>query len=347
MRADRLLSLLMLLQARGKTPARKLAEELGVSERTIYRDVEALSVAGVPVYGERGPGGGVALVEQYRTDLTGMNEDEARALFMLNIPAPLAKLGVSQELKTALLKLAAALPAGRRREQDWVRQRIHLDSSWWFQDEPAPHLHTLHRAVWEDRRLQIRYRHEHFQAETERVVEPYALAAKASVWYLAAAHGGAMRVYRVSRVVEARLCAERFERRADFDLATFWAGWCEELERSRPNYPVKVRAAPELWPLLPFYFGDEVRAQAEQAGSRDEAGWMLLELRFERLEDARDRLLGLGRAVEVLEPEALRLSLVDVAQQIVAFYASRPPAVPTAPGSSVEHPGEPGSRAAG
>ncbi len=129
MRADRLLSLLMLLQARGRLTAKALAEKLEVSERTIYRDIDALCVAGVPIYGEAGPEGGYALLDSYRTSLTGLTEGEVRALFMLNIPAPLAELGVSQELRTAMLKLSAVLPAARRSDEERVRQRFYLDST--------------------------------------------------------------------------------------------------------------------------------------------------------------------------------------------------------------------------
>lgn len=145
MRADRLLSLLMLLQIRGRMTARELAKELEVSERTIYRDIDALSIAGVPVYGEPGPEGGYALVDSYRTNLTGLTEGEVRALFMLSIPAPLADLGVSHELRAALPKLSAALPNARRRDEERVRQRFHLDSTWWRQgEERVPHLQTIH-----------------------------------------------------------------------------------------------------------------------------------------------------------------------------------------------------------
>ena len=159
MRADRLLSLLMLLQTRGQMTAQELAKELEVSERTIYRDMDALSVAGIPIYGEPGPEGGFALLNSYRTNLTGLTEGEVRALFMLSIPAPLADLGVSQELRSALLKLSAALPDSHRRDEAKVRQRFHLDSTWWHQGaEQLPHLSTVHDALWQDRQLHIVYR---------------------------------------------------------------------------------------------------------------------------------------------------------------------------------------------
>ena len=186
MRADRLLSILMILQTRGKVTALALAEELEVSERTIYRDVEALSGAGVPLYAERGPGGGIALLEEYRTNLTGLNSDEARALFMLSIPSPLLQLGVGPDLTAAMFKLSAALPESRRREQQAARQRIHLDAAWWGQSGlPGPHLGVVQQAVWQDRRLRIVTR-TLFGAEIELNVDPLGLVAKASEWYLVA-----------------------------------------------------------------------------------------------------------------------------------------------------------------
>jgi predicted DNA-binding transcriptional regulator YafY len=320
MRADRLLALLILLQTRGRLTARRLADELEVSERTIYRDIQALSTAGVPVYAERGPGGGCELLESYRTNLTGLNEDEVRALFMLSVPAPLAELGVSRELKTALLKLSAALPPSRQQEEERVRKRIHLDSVPWFPDEePLPYLQAIHQAVWQDLRLYLTYR-PRFGTEVERLVDPYGLVAKTNIWYLVAARGGRLRVYRLGRVLGARLSGERFERPADFDLAAFWNQWCAGLERDRPAFPVDVRVSPALARELPHYFGDRIRERIDRAGPPDEAGWIDLTLSFESLEAARDRLLDFGRAVEVLAPLALRKSIADFAIQIAALY---------------------------
>jgi predicted DNA-binding transcriptional regulator YafY len=173
----------MLLQTRGRMTARDLATELEVTERTIYRDLTALSAAGVPVYAERGPGGGVALVEEYRTTLTGLTPDEARALFMMSVPAPLTQLGVGQEFKAALLKLSASLPDSRRAEQGRARQRILLDSAWWFQSgEDVPCLQTVQQALWADRPLRLQVRWDFFDTQFEQEAEPYGLVAKASVW---------------------------------------------------------------------------------------------------------------------------------------------------------------------
>jgi predicted DNA-binding transcriptional regulator YafY len=321
MRADRLLSLLMLLQTRGQMTARKLAEELEVSERTIYRDIDALSAAGVPVYAERGPGGGCTLMDGYRTDLTGLTRDEVRALFMLSVPAPLADLGLSQELSAALRKLSAALPVTRRVDEQRMRECIHLDSVWWYQhEEPVPYLRTIQEAVWSDHRLHLCYRLP-FQAESERLVDPYGLVAKAGVWYVVCAHGGRMRVHRVSDVLGAREADETFQRPPDFDLGAFWKAWCADYEQNRPQYPVTVRVAPDLVRHLPHLFGEPIRSNIARAGAPDAEGWLTLTLPFETFEAARERILGLGRAVEILEPTALRDSVQDFATQVVALYS--------------------------
>jgi len=322
MRADRLLSLLMLLQARGRMTAHKLAEELEVSERTVYRDIDALSAAGVPVYGQAGPEGGYTLLDSYRTHLTGLSKGEVRALFMLNIPAPLAELGVSQDLKAALLKLSAALPAAQRRDEQHVRQRFYLDSTWWGQGEvPLPRLQAVHQAVWEDRKIFLAYRIHPLGVQVEQLVEPYGLVAKAGVWYLVYARSGSLFALRVSALLDARVSAESFERPVDFDLAGFWQDWCARREESRSFFAVTVRVAPGFLPELSHYFGDWVHTQIAQAGSPDAQGWTTLELAFESLEAARDRILSFGRGVEVLEPYALRRSILDFATQIVALYS--------------------------
>ena len=322
MRADRLLSLLMLLQSRGQMSARELAEELEVSERTIYRDVIALSTAGVPVYASRGPGGGVRLVEKYRTTLTGLTPDETRALFMMSIPAPLLQLGMGEEFKTALLKLSASLPETRRLDEARTRQRIHLDSSWWFQSEEAPSLQVIQQALWQDRRLRIRVRWEFFNTEFEQIADPYGLVAKANVWYLVYGRGGNPQVRRVSQIVEAEMLLDCFTRPAGFDLEDFWENWCRDYE-SQPGFMAKVRVSPQAIPLLVEYVGERLRSRLSHDQAPDAEGWVTLEVPFESFVAARTRLLGLGRAVEVLEPETLRKSLIDFAEQIVGFYRNK------------------------
>jgi len=320
MRADRLLSILLLLQSRGRMTARELAHELEVSERTIYRDIDALCAAGVPVYGEAGLQGGYALIDSYRTNLTGLTAGEVRALFMLSVPAPLADLGISQELRAALLKLSAALPDARRREREQARQCFHLDSNWWRQgEERVPHLHTIHQAVWQNRKLHVVYRPP-FATAIERLISPYGLVAKAGVWYLVYARGEAVHVHRVSDYLDVRMAEESFARPAGFDVASFWEGWCVAYETQLADFRVTVRVAPALVSQLPRHFGSAIHTRIAQAGPPDAAGWIRLELSFESFEAARERLLGFGRDAEVLEPYALRRSVLDFAEQIVALY---------------------------
>jgi predicted DNA-binding transcriptional regulator YafY len=320
MRADRLLSLLMLLQTRGRMTARDLAAALEVSERTIYRDIEALSMAGVPVYAERGPGGGCALVEDYHTTLTGLTAGEVRALFMLSIPEPLAEMGVSAELRSALLKLSASLPAARRAEERFVRARMVLDWSAPTAAPEPPFLSTVQKAVWEDRALQLSYR-QPVGSEVRLEVAPYGLVAQSGVWWLVVAHAGRMRVLRLSDLLTAELSAHTFERPADFDLQAFWKQWRTEQTQHKATYAVTARLAPQVLAYLAYYFGPQVAAQAVAQPSAAEAdGWRTLTLEFDSLETARERLLSLGGAVIVLAPEALRLSVADWAEQIVKRY---------------------------
>ena len=322
MRADRLLSLLMLLQTRGQMTAEELARELEVSERTIYRDIDALSMAGIPIYGEPGPEGGFALLNSYRTSLTGLTEGEVRALFMLNIPAPLADLGVSQELRTALLKLSAALPDSLRHDEVKVRQRFHLDAAWWRQgEEQLPYLSIIHNALWQNRQLHIVY-HTTVGVKVSRLVAPYGLVAKAGVWYVVCGRKEAIHVHRVSDLLLVNAADETFVHPADFDLAAFWSNWCEAYESLLDCFTVKVRVAPTFIAELPWHLGNQIHNKLSQAGPPDEAGWIELELSFASFEDARKRLLGFGRGVEILEPFALRRSVLDYAEQIVALYAS-------------------------
>jgi predicted DNA-binding transcriptional regulator YafY len=320
MRADRLLSLLMLLQTHGRMTARDLSAELEVTERTIYRDLTVLSASGIPVYAERGPGGGASLVEEYRTTLTGLTSDEVRALFMMRVPAPLTQLGVGQAFKTALLKLSAALPDSRRAEQDLARQRILLDSSWWFQSgEEVPCLQMVQQALWQERPLRLQVRWDFFNTQFEQQAEPYGLVAKASVWYLVYGRGGSVQVTRLSQVIAAEILPGTFARPMDFDLAAFWEQWCSEYESQVP-YVARVRLSPAVLPTLPYTLDERGRNLIRVKPTPEADGWVTLDLPFESFVTARTRLLGLGRAVEVLEPEPLRKSLVDFAEQILGFY---------------------------
>jgi predicted DNA-binding transcriptional regulator YafY len=319
MRADRLLSLLLILQTRGRCSAQQLAEELEVSERTIYRDVEALSTSGVPVYTERGPGGGISLVETYRTSLTGLTEDEVQALFMLNVPSSLDQIGVSQDLKTALLKLFASLPESFLKGEQRVRQRVYLDSTpWSYSEETLPCLPAIQAALWNDQKLKIHYSMP-FTVESEGVCEPYGLVSKANVWQLILKMSGRLRVLPVRDILTAKLLDEVFIRPPDFDLQRFWEEWLNETEKRRPVFTTRVRAAPALIPELIRLFGKRISEQT-QTNNPDKDGWFYLKLTFDSFFAARQRLLGYGAAIEVLEPVQLRLSIADFGRQIAKRY---------------------------
>jgi predicted DNA-binding transcriptional regulator YafY len=319
MRADRLLSILMLLQDQGRLTARQLAQELEVSERTIYRDIVALSTAGVPVYTERGPGGGCALIDSYRTNLTGLNRDEVRALFMLSVPAPLAELGADQDLKTALLKLSSALPEVFRPEGILVRKRIHLDSTPWFhQAIHLPHMGTIQAALWQDRRLKLTYRLA-FGAQVQHIVDPYGLVAKTNIWHLVFSRAGVTFVRKVADVLDAEHAPQCFEYPPDFDLAKFWEEWCKKYEANQSQFTALVRLRPDLVEMLQ-YFQDPIIAELNGDCQVDGDGWYVTNLHFETLEEARKNLLNFGGAAEVLEPHALRKSIPDYAAQILTVY---------------------------
>ena len=324
MRADRLLVLLLLLQTRGRVTAQSLSKRLEVSERTIYRDLVSLSMAGVPVYAERGPGGGWSLLEDYRTNLTRLTEAEVNTLFMSGTAGPLKDLGLGKASEDAMLKLLAALPSVYRSNAELAHQRIHLDAAGWFHhDEPVPHLPLLQEALWNDRCLRLTYQRGKDNAINQRTVNPYGLVAKASIWYLVcttAESGGEMRVYRVARIRDAELTGEHFERPTDFDLTAFWTNWMASFEKSRYGYPVTLRVATEHTPEVASLLGEWVQSLAQESGLPDAQGRITLLLYFESPLQARLQLLNLGSIVEVIEPQELRDSIADYASRIAALY---------------------------
>lgn len=320
MRADRLLSLMMLLQTRQQMTAAELADELEVSKRTIYRDIDALSAVGVPIYANGGPGGGYALLDSYRTTLTRLSEDEMQALFMLTIPSPIADLGISQQLKAAILKLTSAFSEPQQDQATNIRQRLHLDAARWFQpDEPTPHLKGVQEAVWLDRQLHLTYRRRNGTV-SQRTVLPYGLVAKAGIWYLVAATDNGIHVYRVSRIEAVEFTQSHFGRSQDFDLADFWTNWVTEYETSLPKYPVTLAIGPDLISTLPYILGQSAQSRIDQA-KPDTNGWRVLNYTFERMEEARMVVLGMGASAEVIAPEELRVSVLKFAMDIVALQS--------------------------
>ncbi len=320
MRADRLLSMLMLLQTRGRMTAQDLAERLEVSTRTIYRDLDALSLAGVPVYSERGPNGGIDLLGDYRTNLTGLTRNEVRALFMFTVPGLFADLQVAKTQQAANLKLMAALPSPFQRDVEWVRQRIHLDPAGWFQPtESVPFLPVVQEAVWQNRRLRVDYRRSD-GVWIKRLIDPYGLVAKAGVWYAVVSVTKQIMIYRVSRLQEVIMLGTTFERPGEFNLAAHWMKWRANFEANSEKYAVKLRVAPEAVPRLAQTFGEGIHALTGQANNADDKGWIELPLTFESVEKACRQLLGLGTNIEVVEPKELRERMLDQACKMAALY---------------------------
>lgn len=310
-----MISLLLLLQARSPRNARELAERLEVSMRTVYRDVDALGAAGIPVYAERGSTGGIVLAEGYRQAITRFSTDELQALF-LAAAGPLAELGV-QGHQNALHKLAGALPELQRDATEQARRRIFLDHNKWYRSEqPARLLSELRRAVWEDRRVQIRYR-DRTGASTERVVDPLGLVSKAGIWYLIAREcSGEMRSFRVERLLEATELDQTFERPVEFDLEAHWRASLAALERPPEFYDAVVFVAHDAYDDL------MMTAYSEMEILADEPRGKRVRIRFTGYRMALSLVSSWGAGVRVLEPAELREHVIARAREIVNAYAS-------------------------
>jgi len=313
MKSGRLLNLLLLLQANGRLTAAELAKRLEVSERTIHRDMDALSSAGIPVYAERGIGGGIRLADGYRKALTQFGEDEIRALFIASAN-PLADIGLGEGLAKALEKLAGALPAQQRRSAERSRSLIFFDPRRWYQSlAPREHLAVLRRAVWDDRRITLRYK-DSAGKESERIAEPLGLVAKAGVWYLVARKdNGEMRVFRADRIIAVDVAGGTFERPADFKLDEFWETWSARFLASLPRYHVRVRVAPDAVDDITGYwevqFLDDVKTSD---------GWPHARIVFPSIGAAVPQLVSWGRRVEIVEPEEVRERVIACAREILA-----------------------------
>jgi predicted DNA-binding transcriptional regulator YafY len=328
MRASRLISILLLLQTRGRMTAQSLADELEVSIRTVYRDVDSLSEAGVPIYGDRGPDGGYQLVDGYRTRLTGLAADEAESLFLAGMPGPAAELGLGTVLAAAQLKLMAALPPELRSRAGRIRERFHLDAPGWFQEaEQPPHLEAVADAVWNQRPLHIRY--ERWGAVTvERTVEPLAVVLKAGSWYLVAAVDGQTRTYRVSRLLDVQTLDGHFERPDEFDLVSYWQSWSEGFLERLYRYHAVVRLSPRALDMLPVLFSSVATRHAlASADPPDADGWVRLTLPIESSMHAPIEILRFGADAEVVSPPELREEIALAARDLVALYRVDAPAI--------------------
>ncbi|MEV6979908.1 WYL domain-containing protein [Sphaerisporangium sp. NPDC051017] len=332
MRASRLLSILLLLQARGRLTARQLAELLEVSVRTIYRDVESLHAAGVPLYGDAGPAGGYQLLDGYRTRLTGLTSEEAEALFMAGMPGPAAELGLGAVVAAAQLKLQAALPPELRDRATRIQERFLLDAHGWYYDgDRSPHLAPIADAVWNQRRIQVRYRRWKEPAEVTRVLDPYAIVLKGGKWYLVARGGENVRTYRVHHVLGLEVLDETFDRPCGFDLAAYWRSFLTEFRSRLYQGTATIRLSPAGRRRLREVMSSAVMDAVDQSATDpDEAGWVTAVVPIESLEHAETEFMKLGAQVEVLTPIELRARLEATARELAGIYLSLSPAGPPA-----------------
>jgi predicted DNA-binding transcriptional regulator YafY len=325
MRASRLVSLLLLLQTRGRMTAQALAEELEVSVRTVYRDVDSLGSSGVPIYADRGPAGGYQLLDGYRTRLTGLTGDEAGTLFLAGVPGPAAELGLGSVLAAAELKLRASLPGELADRADRVRDRFHLDAPGWFRaDEPTPCLATVADAVWNERMLQVRYRRWKVPREVTRTLAPLGVVLKGGRWYLVAATGERITAYRVVNILDAEPLPDPVVRPAGFDLAGFWQEWTTKYERSVYTAEATVRMTAAALDRMAFVFPPEMsRVARANAGKPDADGWLHTVVPIESVKHGHIELLKLGADAEVLAPAELRDRFAETARGLAATYLPR------------------------
>lgn len=311
MRAERLLQLMFVLHARGRANARELADRLGVSTRTVQRDLTALALAGVPVYAERGRGGGWSLATDYRTRLNGLTPGETMAVFLGTAGHVLADLGLAADAERAHDKLLATIPAHARREATLARERILVDHSGWHGAGGSRQwLEVLQQGLWSQHWVRIRY------GGRARAVAPLGLVAKGQYWYLVATkEGGQPRTYRVSRVEHAALTGEEFARPAGFDLAAYWTRARERFFAGLRDYPVRLRVRDRSVPRLSW--APNVSIERVTPGWD---GWSEVTATFEKAHETRIYLLGLAGDVVVLEPDELREAMAGAARDLLAQH---------------------------
>jgi predicted DNA-binding transcriptional regulator YafY len=317
MRANRLLSTLILLQLRGRVTAQALADEFEVSVRTVYRDIDGLSAAGVPVYADRGPGGGFQLLDGYRTRLTGLTPGEAESLLLVGLPGPAADLGLAEPAAMARLKLLAAMPPAAGKGAARIGERFHLDPVDWYRRATAPaHLPAIAQAVWSERCLAVRY--ESWSATVQRKIDPLGLVLKAGAWYLVARAGRDIRTYKIAKVLALDVLDETFTYPARFDLASHWRRELKRFEAGLRRERAILRVAPAALSRLDS-LGADISEPLRQARP-DARGWRQATVPIEGIDHAAGLLLGFAADIEVLEPPALRRRLADLARRVTALY---------------------------
>jgi predicted DNA-binding transcriptional regulator YafY len=324
MRASRLLSILTTLQAQGRVTAPALAEACEVSVRTIYRDVDALAAAGIPVYAERGAEGGFRLLDGYRVRLNGLSPSEAESLFMAGLPGPAADLGFGVAMTAAQAKLIAALPADQRENARRLQSRFHLDAPGWFGETEQPeHLRMIANAVLREVWIDMRY--QSWKAEKHRRVAPLGLVLKGGAWYLAGRVEGSVRTYRVARVLKCKVLDKPFSRPADFDLAAYWQDSTRRLEAELYPRRATVRVSPDGVKLLDAISQPYVRAETRISEETDAAGWRIAVVPVSKKDwHAAVDLLRLGPDGEVLDPPELRRKMQELSEGTASLYRKPP-----------------------
>ncbi|MBS4193142.1 YafY family transcriptional regulator [Bacillus sp. FJAT-49705] len=317
MRADRLLSILLLLQNRGKLTTNELAQELEVTGRTIHRDMEALSAAGIPIVAERGKSGGWSLLEQYRTNLTGLKANELKSLLISPSFQLLTDLGLTKDWHEARQKILASIPSALQKNSHDIWNRVHVDTTTWRQSpEKIESFKILQQAIWDERKLQIKYERADGKC-IERVVSPLGLVAKGSTWYLIASANEKVRNYRASRIKSVSLTDELFSRPNDFDLTQYWNDSTKEFIKSLPKYEVDVEISSSIVPRIKFT-GRFV--QILKMDSPSESGWIPAKLCFDTEQEASEYILGFGDQIKIIRPNSLKQNIYDMAKRIVDFY---------------------------
>ncbi|MBQ0930516.1 WYL domain-containing protein [Ideonella sp. 4Y16] len=323
MRASRLLSILILLQLRQRLTAEQLAAEFEVSPRTIHRDIEALSAAGVPVYGERGPGGGFQLHAGWRTQLTGLDADEARALPLLTLPAAARELGLGDAARRAGAKLLAALPGDSATLSGRLQACFHVDPlGWYHAPDAVPHLPALAQAVLDGRRVLIDY--QSWKGPRRYQAEPLGLVLKAGQWYAVVAAGARTMTLKVTQVQALTVLDEVVERRPDFDLARWWQASVERFERELRPLRATLRASPEGCRRLAELGDYAAQAVARATPAPSPAGWRRLSLPIETAEQAVRLVMGLAPEVELIDPASLRAQLARWCRALARQHQSPP-----------------------
>ena len=321
MRAERLINILTTLQARGRATATELAEENHVSLRTIYRDIDNLALAGIPVYSERGSQGGYRLVNGYKVRLNGMTAMEVRALFLSGLGETATGLGLDTAIDSAEKKLTAALPEAMRNDAEQLRKRFYLDAPGWFNDTEHPEfLQVAFDAVWSNRKLKIHYRSWNREKSVE--IAPLGIVLKGGSWYLVGQGKQDPRTYKITRIQSLQVLDDSFIPPTDFSLADYWQENNERLDQEMHTTIAHVRVSPLGLKILPELCSSYARRMLVLIGSPDEHGWQEVTLPVGSMPNVVSDLLRLGSDLEVLSPASLREAMRKTVQTLATYYST-------------------------